>query len=457
MKYFNSASLILTENCNLACEYCYTLKSRQNRSMTEEVARKSIDFLADGAKRNGDGRFHITYFGGEPLLNLTVLESSFDYALEVAKANNLQFDCQIVTNCTIFTQKYMKFLARWKQILGRINVQLSVDGPPEVQDRHRITVNGHQSSSVINMVLRDYIDFAAAHGIKLGDEIHVHSIVTPESLPQLYETYMYFRRLGFPGIWIMPLHEADWTEEDISTFERLLSNIADQILSDCKEHGTLEYYTAFSSSSRCPNEHPEKPCAAGYTYCSITPDGDIYPCHRFYFEEPREFHLGTLGDEWDKINENRRFFLDYTSSNMMGTNQCRACKNYSCYRCIAANRSKTKNYLLVNPSYCSMSLVGDKVRNELARKLQEAGLLENTPRPNQSSDLSEYVYELTQAMRQTFSSLESFLNSMSTRLDQIHTSISTIVEQQQKTMDLVAAAAGLLVGLAELQQKGPNG
>ena len=66
--------LNVTNQCNLACTYCYeygedkivdTANGKQPKFMSEEVARQSVDFLL---KESGDIA-HLTFFGGETLLN----------------------------------------------------------------------------------------------------------------------------------------------------------------------------------------------------------------------------------------------------------------------------------------------------------------------------------------------------------------------------------------------------
>lgn len=478
VKYFNGASLILTENCNLACKYCYTVKSRQNCTMSEEVARKAIDFLVEGAKRNGDGKFHITYFGGEPLLNVPVLRSSFDYAVKVAKENNLQFDCMIITNCTMFPKEYKDFLLKWKNTLGHINVQLSIDGPPHIQDTNRVTIDGRSSSDVVEKTLRKYIDFASKHGIKLGDEIHVHSVISKATIPYLCEVYSYFRSFGFPGIWFMLVHEEDWDDNDFKIYREQLNKIADKIYHDCVNEKTLSYYTYCTSLSRCSANHPEKPCGAGYDFCTITPSGEIYPCHRFYseFESERdEFRLGKLGDDYAAIDAKRQFFIDYKTTNLLGTKSCGTCNNFTCYRCIAANYAKTRNCLLVNPSYCTTSLILHDVKVSLARRLSEAGLLNNNMRLQCESDpqyrrnqvmgdncaehrsnIEQYVLDLSTTLKDTFTELDKFLQDLAARVAYLTEAVDRIESNQGLAMQVLTALSNLVVKMAEVQQGGLN-
>jgi sulfatase maturation enzyme AslB (radical SAM superfamily) len=46
-----SASLLLTETCNLACKYCFvnTADAFCSKFMSKEIAKKSLDYLCNNA------------------------------------------------------------------------------------------------------------------------------------------------------------------------------------------------------------------------------------------------------------------------------------------------------------------------------------------------------------------------------------------------------------------------
>ena len=68
--------LNVTNQCNLSCTYCYeygedkivdTENGKQPKFMSEETARASVDFML---KESGTNQVaHVTFFGGETLLN----------------------------------------------------------------------------------------------------------------------------------------------------------------------------------------------------------------------------------------------------------------------------------------------------------------------------------------------------------------------------------------------------
>src|SRR5437667_1270645 len=83
--------LNVTNQCNLACTYCYeygedkivdTEHGKQSKFMSESTARESVEFLL---KESGPSRVaHLTFFGGETLLNFPVLKATIAYARQRA-------------------------------------------------------------------------------------------------------------------------------------------------------------------------------------------------------------------------------------------------------------------------------------------------------------------------------------------------------------------------------------
>src|SRR3990172_1359580 len=82
-------TLFLTTACNLRCTYCYaSAGDTRLETMTMEVARRGIDFVAENAAQSGQSHFDVAYHGGgEPTVNWPVLKGSYDYAR--SKANVL--------------------------------------------------------------------------------------------------------------------------------------------------------------------------------------------------------------------------------------------------------------------------------------------------------------------------------------------------------------------------------
>ena len=70
-RYPTSACLNVTDNCNLACRYCFV--EQHPHYMSLQTAKDAIDYLENNYiyKKEHLGidiPIHITFFGGEPML-----------------------------------------------------------------------------------------------------------------------------------------------------------------------------------------------------------------------------------------------------------------------------------------------------------------------------------------------------------------------------------------------------
>jgi uncharacterized protein len=151
--------LNVTNQCNLSCTYCYeygedkivdTENGRQPKFMTEETARASVDFML---KESGANKLaHITFFGGETLLNFPVLARTVAYARQRAAEEGKDVDFSLTTNATLLKPEIIEFLAE-----ERIGVTISIDGPRDLQDKFRVFHNGAGSYDVVAPKIKELL------------------------------------------------------------------------------------------------------------------------------------------------------------------------------------------------------------------------------------------------------------------------------------------------------------
>lgn len=115
--------LWVTTDCNLRCRYCYACGGEKKEYMSWPVAKRAIDLIA----RHSES-FKVQFAGGEPLLNLPLVERVVRYMDEA----NVGAGYQLQTNATLITGSVAQKLKNL-----RIAVGVSLDGLPEVNDRLR--------------------------------------------------------------------------------------------------------------------------------------------------------------------------------------------------------------------------------------------------------------------------------------------------------------------------------
>lgn len=93
MAEISSLILRVTETCNLRCTYCYASRGQQGH-MTEETALASVALCCPPG-----GSLRVQFTGGEPLLNLELLEAVHAFGLATGRRLRLA----VQTNGTLLT------------------------------------------------------------------------------------------------------------------------------------------------------------------------------------------------------------------------------------------------------------------------------------------------------------------------------------------------------------------
>jgi uncharacterized protein len=145
--HFPLQTLVLnvTNQCNLSCQYCYEFgedkiatPEGKKKFMDVETAQSSVDYLL--AQSEGRRSVHITFFGGETLMNFPLLRHVVDYSRDQAGRKGVNIDFSLTTNATLLTPAIIDFLAE-----NHVGVTVSIDGPKEMNDKFRVFSNGRGS------------------------------------------------------------------------------------------------------------------------------------------------------------------------------------------------------------------------------------------------------------------------------------------------------------------------
>ena len=155
--------MILSEQCNLACKYCFlgnndsVKRSQFNlQSMTTEVADKAVDFFIRQMKNSGldseENKPVVIFYGGEPLVNyptLVYIAEKFN-SLRAKEKCIHNLDMSMVTNGLLLDdERILKLKA-----LG-VGIGISVDGFTEAENQMRVDLSGKPVfSRVLNNIKR---------------------------------------------------------------------------------------------------------------------------------------------------------------------------------------------------------------------------------------------------------------------------------------------------------------
>lgn len=165
--------LIPTYDCNFSCIYCYEDGVAGRSGL---ISRQAVDaFFEDVSQRLGNEpvKPYITLFGGEPLLNRPAQKEIMDYI--IGKAADEGYDLAVVTN-GYHLSDYVDMLSK----ASVKEVQVTLDGPPEVHNRRRRLKGGQDSFGAIMAG----IAAAVAKGLPINLRVVVDKD-NIDSLPQL--------------------------------------------------------------------------------------------------------------------------------------------------------------------------------------------------------------------------------------------------------------------------------
>lgn len=260
--------LIVTRNCNLMCDYCYLAKAlcpKKNADMTVEVARQAIDVFARTLEAQGSNEAQIIFYGGEPMINPRVIEFALEYATK--KIPGVEFIMN--SNGTFVTEELADLLAKY-----HVSVAISIDGPKEVHDRHRIDRGGRGTFDRVIQGFR----ILQENGVDVG----ISCTVTPENVDLLADVTEWLiselgiKALGFNllmGDHRDPATLADYEARAAKALVECFKITRD---SDVYEDRMMRRVNSLSSGTACIND-----CGGCGQQIVITPDGKVGVCQAF--------------------------------------------------------------------------------------------------------------------------------------------------------------------------------
>ncbi|MCL6450599.1 MAG: radical SAM protein [Acetobacteraceae bacterium] len=131
-----------TLDCNLACVYCYE-QARRPGVMPAAVIQAVKDLVS--RRLRAASSLRVTWYGGEPLLALGVIEELAGWLLAQARARGADYESRVITNGLLLSPR----VARGLQALGVNLIQVSLDGPQELHDRRRPRLGGQGTFEAI--------------------------------------------------------------------------------------------------------------------------------------------------------------------------------------------------------------------------------------------------------------------------------------------------------------------
>jgi uncharacterized protein len=346
--------LAITQRCNLACNYCYVQKDHS--VMPLSTARMIINLIFENFQKNE--KIDIGFFGGEPLLQFNLIKEITD----MIQAHEFFDPCKVVisltTNGTIFSEDIADFLIEKNVILN-----ISCDGPPEVQDAFRHFPDGSSSSKLVERNIR--------RAVKLFPLLPVNAVYSPGNLHLLPDVVDYLSSLGVRNIYLNPNISARWTKNDADKLLDIYSSIGEKYL-EFYRRGEPRYISLIDSKIALilrGGYRPTERCRMGNGEFAFAPSGNVYPCERLIGPDDGKTHcLGNINDGF--IGSMCKAALN-TVSNTASNRECSACglREYCMNWCGCTNYYSTGKYDVVSPFICASEKAAINVAFQLIQNI----------------------------------------------------------------------------------------
>lgn len=334
-----SMCLHISHDCNLRCKYCFASTGdfgKGRKLMPVETGKKAIDFLLthSGNRHN----LELDFFGGEPLMNWDAVKEIIAYARSKEEEYNKKFRFTVTTNGMLLNDESIDFINEEMS-----NVVLSLDGRKCVNDAMRVTEGGRGSYDVFVPKFQKLVEKRRNGKYK---EYYARGTFTKNNLDFANDVYHIADDLGFDQLSVEPViadpsEPYALTEADLPRIYEEYEKLAVEMIRRKKEDGGCFNFFHFMidlDQGPCAIKRL-RGCGCGNEYVSVTPDGDIYPCHQFVGHD--EWKMGNLEDETLDLEMKDKF----ACSNIYTKDGCKDCwcKFYCSGGCNANNYSFNKD------------------------------------------------------------------------------------------------------------------
>lgn len=278
-----SITFCVTNACQLRCTYCYEHNKGGDR-MSFETAKKFVDLLLREEKGMGlyankelTPAVVLDFIGGEPLLEIDLIERIVDYFQEqcflMGHPWGERFMVSICSNGVAYRDpRVQRFLERHKNVLS---FSVTLDGTREMHDACRVFAGTGEGSY-------DLAYDAATDWMSRGNYMGSKVTIAPGNVDRLYEAFCHMLAAGYRDIHANCVYEEGWTTGHAAELYRQLKMVGRKIIADGVSMEDL-YFAMFDEGLFVPMDAADNDNWCGGTGLMIACDwnGNILPCIRY--------------------------------------------------------------------------------------------------------------------------------------------------------------------------------
>lgn len=330
--------------CNLRCTYCFANHGEnfvgENRTFIDDLVEKLCNFIIDNYSTTKNFRLDFVS-GGESLLNSKKTIHFIELAKSIFKNREKNLFVWLCTNGTTITNSDAKAL----DTLG-VRLGISIDGNKTIHDAVRPFVNGKGSYEVlINNVKQILEDKDLSKQFR-----HVWALTTITSINHDFVSILkHLKQIGFTGVQMKFIrvpkdNPLSLNQKNICDYKKDIEAYFEFLYEECRSND-------FSSLMLIVNDTDfvgkiikryflniplANRCYAARSQCSITADGEIFPCASFVGEE--KYSIGNIYRGFDMKKRNN--FFNRTVDENVVCSKCWArylCTGQCFSNCLYAN------------------------------------------------------------------------------------------------------------------------
>lgn len=318
----NVCYMILSEQCNLACKYCFLGNNDYGKrsefllkGMSLETADQAIDFFIRQIKASTldfeENKPVLIFYGGEPLINFPVLEhiARRMNGLKDTVACIKNLEMSIVTNGLLLDERKIKIL----QDLG-VGIAISVDGFTEKANRMRVDVTG---KPVFSRIL-DKLELCR----KLGVDVSLSVTLSEETLKNTTDVLDLLDAYGIKGFGFNIMMSSDTFALPESYNEAAAKFIIDEFI-ELRKRGIYEdrMMRKLKAFSKAQVYYSDCAATAGGQIV-IAPNGQVGVCHGCLHNK-RDFVSNIYDDEFIAIKD--QTFIEWSQLSPVNRKECQGC------------------------------------------------------------------------------------------------------------------------------------
>lgn len=356
----NLMYLILTDECNFRCKYCFVEQlipdNHKSIYMTEEVAKASIDLFTGLSGKTASPS--IIFYGGEPLLNIDVFEYSLVYIKKMISMGQLPQDTKIsiVTNGSCVTPRVIDLVKE-----HNVSISISLDGPQEIHDNARLTTGNRGTFLLAYNAIQRIKDAGLNPGISCT--ISKFNYQQLEEINTWLVNDLHINGLGYN------LPHSNPTFPDNEEITRIATKKLIKIYETNRKLGVYEDRMMRKVKSFVQKKIHAYDCAGCGQQLVISPEGLVGVCHAFlgnkkYFIDSIDNLIG-----FDPVENS--VFTEWSKRSPLNMEECLGCPALGICGggCPANAYFNDGDIWSIDKEYCSHSLqILDWIISDLSKK-----------------------------------------------------------------------------------------